>query len=57
MGVSVRQKGGSWFVFIRHKADRAAQRFESEGDANSVAAVLRESQKSGGLDAVIASMK
>ena len=57
MGVSVRQKSGSWFVFIRHKAERAAQKFESEDDANAVAAVLRESQKSGGLDAVIASMK
>jgi integrase len=57
MGVSVRKKGSSWFVFIRHKADRAAQKYKSEDEANAVAAVLRESQKSGGLDAVIASMK
>jgi integrase len=41
MGVSVRQKSGRWFIFIRHNGERAAKQYKNEAEATAVAAAVR----------------
>src|SRR3990172_9581654 len=55
MGVSVRQKDDSWYIFIRHAGDRAAQKYGSEEEAQDVAKAVRHAIALGHFD--IAALK
>jgi integrase len=50
MGVSVRQKDGNWYIFVRHHGERVAQRFEKEEEANLVAQAVRHAIALGQFD-------
>jgi len=41
LGVSVRQKNGNWFLFIRHNGERAAKKYKNQDEAESVAKAVR----------------
>ena len=55
MGVSVRQKSGRWFIFIRHNGERAAKQYKNEEEANIVASAVRNKIALGEFD--IAALK
>src|SRR5215831_14223843 len=55
MGVSVRQKGKDWYIFIRHNGDRAAKKYESQEEAEDVAKAVRHAITLGQFD--IAALK
>lgn len=42
MGVSVRKKGNDFYIFIRHAGERAAQKYGSQEEAESVAKAVRQ---------------
>jgi integrase len=50
MGVSVRQKDGKPYVFVRHQGQRVAFKYETEGEANDVAKAFRQEIALGRLD-------
>lgn len=55
MGVSVRQKDGNWYIFVRHHGERVAQKFEKEEEATLVAQAVRHAIALGQFD--IAALK
>lgn len=57
MGVSVRQqkRDGRWYVYFRHRGERASQKFETEEEARAVAQAVRHAITLGQFD--IAALK
>jgi integrase len=55
VGVSVRQKNGEWFLFIRHTGERAAKKCKDQEEAESVAKAVRTAITLGQFD--IAALK
>src|SRR5262249_46961891 len=55
MGVSVRIKDGHPYVFIRYRGERAAQKYETQEEAELVAAAVRHAMTLGQFD--ISAMK
>lgn len=47
MGVSVRQKDGNWYIFIRHAGQRAAERCNSQEEASMAKELVLERIKNG----------
>src|SRR5437016_4540648 len=50
MGVSVRRKDEHFYIFIRHRGERAAHKYASEDEANAVAAAVRHAIALGQFD-------
>jgi len=50
MGASVRPKDGKWYVFIRSKGGRAAQKYDTQEAAEKVAVAVRDAIKAGVFD-------
>jgi integrase len=50
MGVSVRQKGSDWYIFVRHHGERAAQKCVDQQHAEDVQKAVKTAISSGQFD-------